>query len=248
MTSLGIGDPAPDFSLVDSDGVSHSLAEHKGRKVMLSFYRSAACPFCNYAIYQLKGRYKKLAWASNLDVIAVFQSTTEKIDNFILNSRDTTEAEFPFVLLSDPELITYSEYEVSEKFLGNIAGMLRTPRGSPECKKYIRTFVRTHGIDKEALGNILPSDFLIDENGIIADCFRAKGIDEHIPLERINAFLLGQKSEKVVESRRNLFKALSTKNISQKKPRGKTLESGDSKRTLLTFQKVLSKKHFSEET
>uniref|UniRef100_A0A6U3RC86 Thioredoxin domain-containing protein n=1 Tax=Ditylum brightwellii TaxID=49249 RepID=A0A6U3RC86_9STRA len=196
MPSLGISDPAPDFSLVDSDGVSHSLADHRGRKVMLSFYRSAKCPFANYAIDELQGRYKKLAWAVKLDVIAVFQSSTENIDRFILKSRDTTKDKFPFVLLSDPELITYSEYEVNEKFRGNMSGIVRTLRGSADFKQYIRTFVRTRGIEKDTVHTVLPSDFLIDENGIIADCFRAKEIDEHIPLERINAFLLGQKSEK----------------------------------------------------
>eukprot|EP00565_Helicotheca_tamesis_P003863 CAMPEP_0185726564 /NCGR_PEP_ID=MMETSP1171-20130828/2509_1 /TAXON_ID=374046 /ORGANISM="Helicotheca tamensis, Strain CCMP826" /LENGTH=214 /DNA_ID=CAMNT_0028394947 /DNA_START=253 /DNA_END=894 /DNA_ORIENTATION=+ len=193
--TVAIGDCAPDFSLADVDGFSHALAQHRGKKVMLSFYRFAACPLCNYAIDELKGRYKKLAWAANLDVIAVFQSPTESIEQFILKSRDMTKTEFPFTLLSDPEQKTYAQYKVGRSRIGRVRGVANACR-SKECRFYARKHSREHGNKIEGPVDRLPSDFLIDEDGVIVDCFRARAINEHIPLDRINSFLLGEKSKR----------------------------------------------------
>ena len=55
--------------------------------------------------------------------------------------------------------------------------------------------------DKSA--TILPSEFLIDEKGIIVDLYRAKTLSETIPMERVNCFLLG---DKCLNSSRDLKK------------------------------------------
>ena len=41
---LNIGDPAPDFSLSDQDGKTHSLADYRGRKLLVYFYPRADTP------------------------------------------------------------------------------------------------------------------------------------------------------------------------------------------------------------
>mmetsp|Transcript_62163 Transcript_62163/g.92181 ORF Transcript_62163/g.92181 Transcript_62163/m.92181 type:complete len:246 (-) Transcript_62163:449-1186(-) len=215
--SLTIGNPAPDFSLLDSDGAPHSLADHKGRKVMLSFYRSAECPFCNYAIDELQGRYKKLAWASNLDVVAVFQSPTKSIDNYVLKPRDTVKAEYPFHLLADPELMTYREYMVKEKSKKSFKELLANHQETKEYKKYIKTYLKENDVDKDNYQDFLPSDFLIDENGIIVDYFRAKVLTEHIPLDRIEYFLFfGKKKEEERSLSISMKKSLT---IKERKPK-----------------------------
>lgn len=43
---LAPGDRAPAFTLLDQDGAKHSLADHKGRKVLLYFYPRADTPGC----------------------------------------------------------------------------------------------------------------------------------------------------------------------------------------------------------
>ena len=40
------GVPAPAFSLVDSAGVTHSLSDYAGSKVILYFYPKASTPGC----------------------------------------------------------------------------------------------------------------------------------------------------------------------------------------------------------
>lgn len=38
MSTLQVGQPAPEFSLPGSDGKTHHLSDYRGRKVILYFY------------------------------------------------------------------------------------------------------------------------------------------------------------------------------------------------------------------
>ena len=44
LQAAGIGQPAPDFTLTDSNGNSHSLAQYKGKTVVLE-WNNPQCPF-----------------------------------------------------------------------------------------------------------------------------------------------------------------------------------------------------------
>ena len=46
MARLSPGDPAPDFALSDADGNTVSLADYRGRKVIVYFYPAAMTPGC----------------------------------------------------------------------------------------------------------------------------------------------------------------------------------------------------------
>eukprot|EP00568_Trieres_chinensis_P007129 CAMPEP_0183311730 /NCGR_PEP_ID=MMETSP0160_2-20130417/38579_1 /TAXON_ID=2839 ORGANISM="Odontella Sinensis, Strain Grunow 1884" /NCGR_SAMPLE_ID=MMETSP0160_2 /ASSEMBLY_ACC=CAM_ASM_000250 /LENGTH=128 /DNA_ID=CAMNT_0025476403 /DNA_START=78 /DNA_END=461 /DNA_ORIENTATION=- len=118
------GDFAPDFELRDVDGKRCTLSQFRGKKIMLSFYRYASCPLCRYAIDQLKGRYKKLAWAAKLKVITVFPSPSPNIRKYVL--KGTTSSNFPFVALSDPEEEAYKKYQVGASMWGLIYGSSRS--------------------------------------------------------------------------------------------------------------------------
>ena len=43
---LKLGDPAPDFSLIDQDGVQRSLADYRGRWLVVFFYPKDNTPGC----------------------------------------------------------------------------------------------------------------------------------------------------------------------------------------------------------
>ncbi|MEZ4448336.1 MAG: redoxin domain-containing protein [Nannocystaceae bacterium] len=47
-SSAALGQPAPDFSLADLDGKTHTLAEYRGKTVVLEWF-NPECPFVNYA-------------------------------------------------------------------------------------------------------------------------------------------------------------------------------------------------------
>lgn len=51
---IAVGEPAPDFNLRDQDGEDVSLADYKGRKVLLVFYPMDFSPLCSdqLSIYQ----------------------------------------------------------------------------------------------------------------------------------------------------------------------------------------------------
>jgi peroxiredoxin (alkyl hydroperoxide reductase subunit C) len=51
---IAVGEPAPDFALRDQDGEKVSLADYRGRKVMLVFYPMDFSPVCSdqLSIYQ----------------------------------------------------------------------------------------------------------------------------------------------------------------------------------------------------
>ena len=46
MTRLAPGDPAPDFTLATDDGGTDSLADHRGRHLIVYFYPAAMTPGC----------------------------------------------------------------------------------------------------------------------------------------------------------------------------------------------------------
>ena len=43
---LEVGDKAPAFNLPDTDGTTVSLADYRGRKVIVYFYPAASTPGC----------------------------------------------------------------------------------------------------------------------------------------------------------------------------------------------------------
>jgi hypothetical protein len=46
--TAAVGAPAPDFSLIDTDGKSHKLSEQKGSTVVLEWF-NPGCPYVKYA-------------------------------------------------------------------------------------------------------------------------------------------------------------------------------------------------------
>src|SRR6476659_8325497 len=60
--------PAPSLDLVDIYG--KPIAIGAGRRTLLSFFRDAACPFCNVRVYELTHHHQNLT-ALVLDIVAV---------------------------------------------------------------------------------------------------------------------------------------------------------------------------------
>ena len=53
-TLLQVGDPAPDFTLPDAGGQPYRLADLRGRRVALFFYRGTWCRTCQGLIAELR--------------------------------------------------------------------------------------------------------------------------------------------------------------------------------------------------
>jgi thioredoxin-dependent peroxiredoxin len=116
------GDKAPDFTLTDQTGASVSLADYRGRRVVLYAYPAAMTPGCTRQACDFRDSLASLA-AAGIDVLGVSPDTTSKLAKF-------TESEhLTFPLLSDPDKTTLSAYAAwgEKKLYGKIVtGVIRS--------------------------------------------------------------------------------------------------------------------------
>ena len=103
--SISVGDQAPDFSLVGTGNVTHSLNAYKGRTVVLVFYPGDATPVCTK---QLCSYNDELSQFSNVgaQVLAVSHQDIASHETF------SGKHKFGFPLLSDPDKKVLSDYGV----------------------------------------------------------------------------------------------------------------------------------------
>jgi peroxiredoxin Q/BCP len=96
MTRLSPGQPAPEFTLPDADGNAVSLADFRGRKVIVYFYPAAMTPGCTTQACDFRDSLASLQ-AAGYVVLGVSPDTPDKLAKF----RERDALTFP--LLSDPD-------------------------------------------------------------------------------------------------------------------------------------------------
>lgn len=173
---LVTGTPAPDFAVVDLDGKPVALAELKGKRVLLSFYRYAACVFCNLRTHDVIARAPE--WQrQGLTLVAFFQSPAASMRKYVGKQNP------PFALVPDPERKVYAQYGVEASGWGLIRGLTRFGDiGRGKDLGFLQN-------EPEGETNLLPADFLIDGEGRIAEAYYAQDIGDHLPFERIDRFV-----------------------------------------------------------
>jgi peroxiredoxin Q/BCP len=100
---LEIGDTAPPFNLPDTDGKIVTLADFKGRKVIVYFYPAASTPGCTKQACNFRDSLAELN-AAGIDVVGISPDKPEKLAKF----RDAESLSFP--LLSDPDRTVLSAW------------------------------------------------------------------------------------------------------------------------------------------
>lgn len=116
------GDTAPAFTLPDADGNQVSLADHKGRKVIVYFYPAALTPGCTKQACDFTDNLDLLANAG-YDVIGVSPDKPEKLAKF----RDTENLKV--TLVGDPAKETLEAYGAfgEKKLYGKVVtGVIRS--------------------------------------------------------------------------------------------------------------------------
>ena len=104
-TRLEPGTPAPDFSLLDQDGNTVSLADLRGRRVILYFYPAAMTPGCTTQACDFRDSISSLQ-AAGYTVVGVSRDEPQKLSTF--RERDG----LTFTLLSDPDHAVHTAYGV----------------------------------------------------------------------------------------------------------------------------------------
>lgn len=119
---LKVGEKAPEFSLPDQDGKSHSLADYRGQWVLLYFYPKDDTPGCTKqacAIRDSLPSFKQLS-------AVVFGIS---VDSVASHRKFADKYELPFTLLADENKEVVTMYGVwgKKKMMGKeFDGTIRT--------------------------------------------------------------------------------------------------------------------------
>jgi thioredoxin-dependent peroxiredoxin len=119
---LEVGDKAPAFGLTDADGNKVSLADYRGRKVIVYFYPAASTPGCTKEACDFRDSLGDLNDAG-LDVVGISPDKPEKLAKF----RDKEKLTFP--LLSDPDrevLTAWGAYGEKMMYGKTVQGVIRS--------------------------------------------------------------------------------------------------------------------------
>ena len=119
---LAPGDPAPEFTLPDADGNPVSLADHRGRRVIVYCYPAAMTPGCTTQAVDFTAAAGDLAEAG-LDVIGISPDPPEKLLRF------REKEGLRITLLSDPEkqvLAAYGAYGTKKLYGKEVVGVIRS--------------------------------------------------------------------------------------------------------------------------
>jgi peroxiredoxin Q/BCP len=136
-TRLTPGDKAPDFTLPDDTGEEVSLADHRGRKVIVYFYPAAMTPGCTKQACDFTDSLESLK-AAGYDVLGVSPDKPAKLAKF----RERDGLSIP--LLSDPDKAVMQAYGAfgEKKLYGKLVeGVIRSTfvideSGSVELAQY----------------------------------------------------------------------------------------------------------------
>jgi peroxiredoxin Q/BCP len=105
MSTLKEGDKAPDFTAKDQNGNTVSLADHKGKNIILYFYPKDDTPGCTAESCDFRDNYQSLL-SKGYDVIGISTDDEKSHKKF------ETKYNLPFTLISDTEKAIVEAYGV----------------------------------------------------------------------------------------------------------------------------------------
>lgn len=103
---------AVDWSLKDVHGKTHSLADYRGKRVVLIFYLGHGCLHCAEQLEAFAPKVKAFADAG-ISLIAISTDTLEDLKQSHANYQEGT---FPFPLVADANLDIFHKYRVYDDF------------------------------------------------------------------------------------------------------------------------------------
>jgi peroxiredoxin Q/BCP len=116
------GDKAPGFTLPDADGNQVSLADHKGRKVIVYFYPAAMTPGCTKQACDFTDNLDLLTGAGYA-VVGVSPDKPEKLAEF------REKEDLKVTLVGDPSKETmrsYGAYGEKQLYGKTVTGVIRS--------------------------------------------------------------------------------------------------------------------------
>ena len=122
MSAINIGEPAPNFSLVDQNDQLINLQDLRGQPVIVYFYPKAMTPGCTVQACGIRDSHRELA-KLNIRTLAISPDMPVRLKKF------EDKHDLNFTLLSDPDNSVAKAYDVWQlkKFMGKeYMGIVRT--------------------------------------------------------------------------------------------------------------------------
>lgn len=175
MERLKKSDKAIAFNSTDYLGADINLTDYKGKRLLLSFFRGAACPFCNLRVNQLINGYPQFEH-KGIRIVSFFAASKKDI------SRYAGQQNAPFPIIPDPNLEIYLKYGVEQ----SVSGMAKAMVNPLKMIRVMRSgFFNMKSIKDKP---ILPADFLIDGNQMVSRAYYGKDFGDHLPISDILAW------------------------------------------------------------
>lgn len=143
---LEAGTKAPEFSLPDQNGKTHTLEEYRGKKVILYFYPKDNTPGCTKQACGFGDLYPQFQEKGAV-IIGVSK------DSVASHKRFEEKYGLPFTLLADPELLCIKAYDVwqEKKNYGKVSmGVVRTTYLIDEKGVIVKAFGKVKAADNPA--------------------------------------------------------------------------------------------------
>jgi thioredoxin-dependent peroxiredoxin len=116
------GDKAPTFRLPDADGNTVSLADYRGRRVIVYFYPAASTPGCTKEACDFRDNLAELNEAG-IDVVGISPDKPEKLAKF----RDAEGLTFPLLSDRDRKVLTaWGAYGEKQMYGRAVQGVIRS--------------------------------------------------------------------------------------------------------------------------
>lgn len=113
MTTLKVGDKAPQFEALDNYGNTVNLKDYAGKKLVLFFYPKASTPGCTMEACNLRDNYNTFL-SKGYEVLGASADSAKRQQNWI------NKHELPFPLLADEDKKVINAFGVwgPKKFMG----------------------------------------------------------------------------------------------------------------------------------
>ena len=174
---LADGSPAPDFSFSAANGEDYVLSEIEG-KVLLSFFRYAGCPVCNFRMHELGEDMQQLT-REGYTVVAIFESPTDVLDAYAFD--------FPrdMIIVGDPEQEFFELYGVEKSI-----GKLLKAATNKEARRRMKGGKEKYASDAPKRDGSLtrvPAEFIV-EDGVLRKAHYGEFVGDHLPMHYVHQY------------------------------------------------------------
>lgn len=138
---LGKGDSAPNFTLTTLDGKEVTLADYKGKKVVLNFW-ATWCPPCKAEMPHMQNYYEDKAKQENVEILAVNLTSSDTGLDKIQAFQEDYALSFPIPLDEDGEVgETYQAITIPTSYIIDTTGTIQNKIVGPMDEQMLTNLV-----------------------------------------------------------------------------------------------------------